>query len=112
MIRLLGTVLIHFLLLLVLMRWLSGFFLTGRLWEIGLLAVLFTFINRGLRPIMTMLLTPFYYLTFGILGVAINGGVFLILDFYSKNITISSYQSLLYAALALGATNLVLEILP
>ncbi len=69
------------------------------------IAGIFTLINIFLRPIIKFILSPIIFLTFGLGTILVNAFLLWIVDLYSKNLTISSFKSLLFSTLIVSFIN-------
>lgn len=70
-----------------------------------ILLALFTIANSLILPMARFILKPLSILTFGLIGVILNGILIYIVDILSKEITINGFLPLLMATVIVGAIN-------
>ncbi len=88
-------------------NFIPGFVVSADIIRFLIAAVLFALINILIKPILTTVLSPFIFLTLGLLSLAINAGMLYLLDLLSENVTITSIESLVYATLLVSIINLL-----
>ncbi len=95
--------------LLVATHFVSGFVVEAGLNNLLLAAVVLTFINALIRPIIKLIFTPIIFLTFGLGVIIVNTLMLYLLDKLLPSITITGMLSLFYATLIISAVNLVVN---
>ncbi|MFA5173249.1 MAG: phage holin family protein [Candidatus Paceibacterota bacterium] len=89
-------------------RYLSGFEVKENLEALFSLAGALALINIFLKPLIKFFLSPFIFITFGILSFFINAGLLYLLDFLSDDIKINSISDLLVATVIFSALSLLI----
>ena len=74
-----------------------------------LAAVILTFINALIKPIIKLIFTPIILLTFGLGVLIVNTLMLYLLDKLLPSITITGILPLFYATLIISAVNLVVN---
>lgn len=95
--------------LLVAVYFVEGFVVEPGLNNLLLAAVVLTFINALIRPIIKLILTPIIFFTFGLGVIIVNTLMLYLLDKLLTNITITGVLPLLYATLIISVINLVVN---
>ncbi|MCR4328820.1 MAG: phage holin family protein [Patescibacteria group bacterium] len=90
--------------------YIHGFFLTGDFTSLVEIAAILTLLNILIRPILNLLFGPIIVITLGIGFIVVNTIILTLLDMLSKNLTIESVPSLVYATLLIGVINTVTSI--
>lgn len=92
-----------------------GISFRGPGWEIGVVALVFTLVNAGLRPLLLLLTCPFVLLTLGLGALVINalllGLTAQIAALLGIDFRIESFWSALLGALVVSVVTLALNIL-
>lgn len=88
-------------------NFIPGFVVSADIIRFLIAAALFALINIFIKPILTTVLSPFIFLTLGLLSLVINAGMLYLLDLLSENVTITSTESLIYATLLISFVNLL-----
>ena len=83
-----------------------GFTLTGTWIQILTIALVLTFLNFLVKPILRFFLAPLIILTLGIGLILINMLIFYLLDIYFANLSIQGIPAYFYAAVLAGVFNL------
>lgn len=83
----------------------TGFSVTDDPLGFTVVAVLFTIANSIILPVLRFILTPFIWLTLGLLAVAINGALIYAVDILSEGITIDGIIPLIWGTMIVGAVN-------
>ncbi len=86
----------------------EGFSFTGNFKDLAIAALVLTAINTFIRPVVTLILSPFILITLGLLSIVINAAILYILDIFQNPISIEGYKTLLLATLIVSAANIVL----
>lgn len=87
----------------------AGFNFTGNFIELSLAAVILTFINVFLRPIIKLIFGPLIVITFGFFILIINALIIYALDFLNESITINGLLPLIFATLIIGIVNILVN---
>lgn len=95
--------------LLVAMRFVEGFVVDPGFNNLLLAALVLTFINAIIRPIIKLIFTPIIFLTFGLGVLIVNTLMLYLLDKLLPSITITGILPLFYATLIISAVNLVVN---
>ncbi|MDD4761439.1 MAG: phage holin family protein [Candidatus Pacebacteria bacterium] len=90
-------------------RYLSGFEVKENIEVIFYLSGSLALINVFLKPIIKFFLSPFIFITFGILSFFINAGLLYLLDFLNNDIKINSLSDLLIATVIFSSLSLLLS---
>ena len=77
-------------------------------WTLLLAAVVFTLVNRWVRPLVRLLSLPLILLTLGLFLVVVNVLMLELTDWLVPDFELRSFGSALAAALIVSAVNLVL----
>jgi len=91
-------------------RLISGFTITEDFKQLIALAALFTLINVFLKPVLKLVLSPVIILTLGAGILLVNALLLWILDFLSKDLTIETILTLIYATLLVSAVNIIVHL--
>lgn len=94
--------------------WLAANFIPGfeaslDITRLLITAAVFTLINIFIKPVFTTVLSPFIFLSLGLLSLVINAGMLYLLDIFSVNVTITSIESLIYGTLLISIINLLIR---
>lgn len=96
--------------LLVAANYISGFTLSGDLTETVLVALVLTFLNMTLKPILRLFLGPIIILTLGLGLIFVNSIILYILDILSKNLMIEGILPLLWGSVIIGGLNFIVHL--
>lgn len=88
-------------------RFLPAFTFSGTLIQLAVDALILTALNRTIRPILKLILSPVVFITLGLFSIVINGAIIFFLDIISDHIIIQGNFSLLIAGVLVGLVNLV-----
>jgi putative membrane protein len=89
-------------------RYLPGFEVKESLEALFSLAGALALINVFLKPLIKFFLSPFIFITFGVLSFFINAGLLYLLDFLSNDIKINSLSDLLIATIIFSVISLLI----
>ena len=87
----------------------EGFTVSKELREFITIAVILSFANLILRPIVKLVLTPIIIITFGLFTFVINAGILYTVDIYFSEITIIGLSALIISTVIVGLVNGVLR---
>ncbi|MFH1346829.1 MAG: phage holin family protein [Spirochaetota bacterium] len=87
----------------------EGFVIESGFNNLLLAAVVLTFINALIRPIIKLILTPIIFLTFGLGVIIVNTLMLYLLDKLLPSITITGILPLFYATLIISVVNLIVN---
>ncbi|MFA5098841.1 MAG: phage holin family protein [Candidatus Paceibacterota bacterium] len=90
-------------------HFINGFTIEPGLNNLLLAAVVLTFINAIIRPIIKLIFTPIIFLTFGLGVLVVNTLMLYLLDKLLPSITITGILPLFYATLIISVVNLVVN---
>lgn len=90
-------------------RWIPGFMLPGGIYDLILIALLFTLLNAIVKPIFKLFLSPIILITLGLGLIAVNAIVLKLLDFMTERLTIETTVALLLATLLISLVNFILH---
>ena len=68
----------------------------------AIIALLLTFGNIIVRPILKLIFAPLIWLTLGLFAIAINAFILFAIDFISNLITINGLEALIYSTLIIS----------
>jgi putative membrane protein len=88
---------------------LSGFELTGDIWQILLIALVFGILNTFLKPVLKVLSFPVIILTLGLFAIIINTLLLYITDRLMSNLTIDGFLSTLLGAVIISVVSTILN---
>jgi len=95
--------------LLVATHFVEGFVIETGFNNLLLAAIVLTFINALIRPVIKLILTPIIFLTFGLGVIIVNTLMLYLLDKLLPSITITGILPLFYATLIISVVNLVVN---
>jgi putative membrane protein len=86
----------------------SGIDLTGSLWDILLVALVFGLVNALLKPIVVLLSLPFIVLTLGLFAFVVNALMLLVTARLSSHLSVSGLGAALLGSLVISLVSLLL----
>ncbi|NCN94980.1 phage holin family protein [Candidatus Wolfebacteria bacterium] len=89
----------------------SGFVIEAGFNNLFLAAIVLTFINALIRPVIKLIFTPIIFLTFGLGVIIVNTLMLYLLDKFLPSITITGILPLFYATLIISVVNLMVNFL-
>jgi len=95
--------------LLIAAHFVDGFTIETGFNNLLLAAIVLTFINVLIKPIIKLIFTPIIFLTFGLGVIIVNTLMLYLLDKLLPSITITGILPLFYATLIISAVNLVVN---
>jgi len=108
--RIIAHIIVNIVALLAAATYVHGFILSNDFTTLLEIAAVFTLLNLLIKPVLNLIFGPVIVLTLGAGFVIVNAIILAILDFLSKNLTIESIPSLLFATLLIGIINAVTSI--
>ena len=90
-------------------RWIDGFAISERLYDLVFAAVALTLLNWLVRPILKLVFGPVIVITLGLGIIIVNAIILYLLTQFTTSLTIDGTLTLLYATLLIGAVNLVIN---
>jgi len=96
--------------LLIAAKFIPGFEMSADFIRFLIASGIFAFINIFIKPVFTTILSPFIFLSLGLLSLIINAGMLYLLDLWSENVTITTIESLIYGTLLISAINLLITL--
>jgi putative membrane protein len=106
--RLIFTFFSNLVALLITANFIPGFEVSADFIRFLIASGIFTFINIFIKPVFTTILSPFIFLTLGLLSLVINAAMLYLLDVFSENVTITTIESLIYGTLLISLINLLI----
>jgi putative membrane protein len=91
-------------------HYITGFHVTHDPLPLIMAAIIFGFLNTIIKPLLKFALGPLILLTLGLGFIIINALILYLLTLFTQAVTIDSTVSLFYAALLIGAANLVITL--
>ncbi|MGH9893664.1 MAG: phage holin family protein [bacterium] len=92
-------------------RLISGIELTGDIWQILLIALVFGIVNALLRPLVKILSIPFLIITLGLFAIVINMLMLAITAGLMENLTVDGVLSAFLGSLVISIVTAVLSFL-
>lgn len=105
--RLIVKLIINGVLLYAATRYFPGFILEGGIEIFTVGALLLTLLNAFLRPLLTLLATPFIWLTFGLFNIVINVAILWIADKLLTSLVITDLGTLFWVSIIIAVVNSV-----
>lgn len=105
MIRLIAKLVINGVVLYAATRYFPGFILEGGIETFAVGALLLTLLNVFLRPILTLLATPFIWLTFGLFNIVIHIAILWIADTLLASLVITNLSTLFWVSIIIAIIN-------
>jgi putative membrane protein len=90
-------------------RYIDGISLTGSLWSILLVALVFGVVNAVLKPILKLLSLPVVILTLGLFTIIINAAMLGITAVLMENFSIDGIVPALLASLVVSVVSAILN---
>ncbi len=88
---------------------LDGITLSGNIWAILLVALVFGLINAVLKPILKLLSLPVLILTLGLFALVINAALLLLTDALMDDLTVDGFWSAVLGGLIIAVVSAVLS---
>jgi len=86
-----------------------GFSISLDFKNLSIIAGIFTLLNIFIKPIIKFVLSPIIFLTFGLGIILVNAIILQIVNFYSKDVSISSIKALFFATLVISFVNTIIN---
>lgn len=83
----------------------AGFTVSDDIPGLAMVVILMTIANWLILPMLRFIATPFSWLTFGLLPMALNGILIYSVDIISQSITINGLLPLIYTTVIFGVIN-------
>ena len=103
--RLIVKLVLNGVLLYVATRYFSGFILEGGIEIFAVGALLLTLLNVFLRPILTLLATPFIWLTFGLFNIVIHVAILWFADKLLTSLVITDLGTIFWVSIIIAVVN-------
>jgi putative membrane protein len=108
-VRFLIRVLVNAAALWVAARFVPGIEMSGDIWQILLIALVFGIINAVLKPILKLLSLPVLLITLGLFAIIINTALLAITAGLMENLTIDGFLPALLGSLVISVVSAVLN---
>ncbi len=108
--RLIALILGNVLALFLASYYIAGVTISGGLWEVVIVGLVFSGVNFFLKPLLKLLLGPIILLTLGVFILVINMGVLWVTDLLLPQMSIASVSALFLATLLVSAVNFATHI--
>lgn len=90
-------------------RLISGIELTGDVWQILLIALVFGIVNALLKPLVKILSIPFLIITLGLFAIVINMLMLAITAGLMENLTVDGFLAAFLGSLVISIVTAVLN---
>lgn len=89
-------------------HFIPGIRLTGSLWDVLLVALVFGLVNALLKPILLLLSLPFIVLSLGLFTFVVNGFMLLITARLSAHLSVSGLGAAIWGSLVISLVSWLL----
>lgn len=90
-------------------RYIAGFVISEKLYDLVFAAVVLTLLNWLVRPVLKLIFGPVIVITLGLGIIIVNAIILYLLTQFTTSLRIDGTLTLLYATLLIGAVNLVIN---
>ncbi|KKW46686.1 MAG: hypothetical protein A3A43_02445 [Candidatus Liptonbacteria bacterium RIFCSPLOWO2_01_FULL_56_20] len=91
-------------------QWVPNVRLEGSWSDIATIALLLAILNFAVKPVLKLVFGPVIVITLGFGLILVNASVLYLLDVLSKNLSIESVSSLIFASLIISFINFVFHL--
>lgn len=73
------------------------------------LVLVLAIVNLSIRPVLSLILSPLIFITFGLFTIVINAVILYTIDIYSESLTISGLWPLIEATHIISIVNIIIN---